>query len=194
MSASLVNPLPRLIPFQYNPDEVTRTLKPRTPPSGGGASSDAHRVWGAPSESIAMTVEFDATNALAVGDADAAITTVAGAIASLELLLYPATTVVMANAALLLTGTIEVLPPEGPLTVLVWGTGAVPVKLTGLTIREQAFDPQLNPIRASVDVSLEVLSYDDLGPADPGFALFLAHQMSMEMRSVEATFSGGGLV
>jgi len=42
--------------------------------------------------------------------------------------------------------------------LFVWGPGRVlPVRLTGLAVREQEFDILLNPIRAEVDLSLEVL-------------------------------------
>ena len=139
-----VDPLgpPRAIVFQYNPDEVTRILKPRTPPSGGGSAADVHRIWGAPSESISLTLELDATDGLADADPVAVAVGVAGPIAALELLLYPGTATVLSNTALLLAGTIEVLPPQGPVVVLVWGPGrVVPVKVTGVTIREQAFSP-----------------------------------------------------
>ncbi|MFG3701380.1 hypothetical protein ACGF5C_26235 [Micromonospora sp. NPDC047620] len=64
------------------------------------------------------------------------------------------------NAALLLTGAIEILPAQGPLTLLVWGPGrALPVRIEGISIVEQAFDPELFPTRASVDLSARVLSY-----------------------------------
>jgi hypothetical protein len=187
-----VDPLgpPRAIVFQYNPDEVTRILKPRTPPSGGGSAADVHRIWGAPSESISLTLELDATDGLADADPVAVAVGVAGPIAALELLLYPGTATVLSNTALLLAGTIEVLPPQGPVVVLVWGPGrVVPVTVTGVTIREQAFSPLLVPIRASVEVGLDVLSYDDMAVTDPGYPLFVAHQVAMEALAAAAASS-----
>ncbi len=178
-----VDPLgqPKAIVFQYNPDEVTRTLKPRTPPSGGASAADAHRIWGAPTESISLKLELDATDGLADGDPITVANGVAGPLAALELLLYPSTATVLSNTALLLAGTIEVLPPQGPVVVLVWGPGrVVPVRVTGLTIREQAFSPTLTTILASVEISLDVLSYDDLSVTDPAYALFVAHQVTLE--------------
>ncbi len=181
-----LSPLSRIVLFQYNPDEVTRTVRPRGS-SGGGGSSDAHRIWGAPTENISMTVEFDATDGLETGDPLAMTLGVAGQLAALEMLLYPSSVSVIKNTALLLAGTLEILPPEGPLVVLIWGPGrAVPVKLDSLTIREQAFNTALTPIRASVDVTLEVLSYGDLSPTDPGFALFLVHQVVKETMATVA--------
>jgi hypothetical protein len=183
--------LSRLTLFQYNPDEVTRTLTPRGPAGGNSGVADAHRLWGAPTESIAMTIEVDATDGLAAGDPIAATAGVAGKLAGLEMLLYPSTATVIANAALLLAGTIEILPPDGPLTVLVLGpTRVVPVKVSSLTVREQAFSTALVPIRASVDIGLDVLSYNDLPPTDAGFALFVAHQIVKETLATVSAVEG----
>ena len=175
-------PTSNAVVFQYNPDAVSRTLKPRAAPSEQHVGpADAHRLWGAPVETITMSVELDATDHLESADPLATTVGIAPQLAALELLLYPSSGLVIANTALLQMGTIEILPPEGPLTVLVWGPGgAVPVRVDGITISEQAFSPSLAPIRASVDLSLQVLSYNDLPVSDPGHALFLAHQVLKE--------------
>ena len=39
---------------------------------------------------------------------------------------------------------------------------------------------KLNPIRASMSLSLRVLSYNDFSLTHPGYALFLAHQVVKE--------------
>jgi hypothetical protein len=181
-------PLSRAVVFQYNPDAVSRSLKPRAAPSDAHVGpADAHRLWGAPVETITMTVELDATDQLESADAVATSVGIAPQLAALELLLYPSSGSVITNTALLQMGTIEILPPEGPLTVLVWGPGgAVPVRVDGITISEQAFSPSLAPIRASVDLSLQILSYNDLPVSDPGHALFLAHQVLKENLAARA--------
>jgi hypothetical protein len=89
-------------------------------------------------------------------------------------------------------GIIEVIPQEAPLTVFVWGSKrVVPVRLTDLSITEEAFDPNLNPIRAKASLSLRVLTYQDLGLLTPGGALFMAHQMAKEAM---ATIGGSGAI
>lgn len=186
-----LSPLARVVVFQYNPDEVTRQIRPRTPPGGGGSASDAQRIWGAPSESISMTLEFDATDGLAASDPIAVGVGVAPQLAALETLLYPSAVTVAVNAGLLAAGTIEVLPPQGPLTVLALGPGrVVPVRVESLSIREQAFSQALVPVRASVDVALTALTYDDLSPTNPGFALYLAHHVATEVLAQVAAVSG----
>ena len=53
-------PIPSVIVFQYNPDTLTRSLKPRSP-GGEGARSEAQRLTGPPEETIKVDVEIDAT-------------------------------------------------------------------------------------------------------------------------------------
>ena len=57
----------------------------------------------------------------------------------------------------------------------------LPVRLTSLSITEQAYDTMLNPILAKVDLTLNVLSYFDLKLTNPGYTLFLAHQIAKEI-------------
>ena len=128
-----------------------------------------------------MTVELDATDELETGDPLATSLGVIPQLSAMEMLLYPSAAQVIINTGLLLAGTIEVLPPESPLTVLVWGPGrAVPVTVESMTITEQAFDTALCPIRASVELGVRVLTYSDLPATDPGYALFLVHQVLKE--------------
>jgi len=193
VAVDLTSPLSRVVMFQYNPDTMTRTLGPRGAPTESQVGpADAHRVWGAPVEKISMKIEVDAADQLAHGDQLAAAAGIAPQLAALEMLLYPSTYQVITNASLLLTGTIEILPPEGPLTVLVWGPArVVPVRLESLTVTEEAFDPALNPIRATVDMSAQVLTYNDLTVTDPGYALFLRHQVLKEAMATTAAVAGG---
>jgi hypothetical protein len=193
VAVDATSPLSRVVVFQYTPDSVTRTLRQRGAPAEAEVGpGDAHRVWGAPVETISMKVEVDASDQLAAGDPVAASAGIGPQLAALEMLLYPSTDQVIANASLLLNGTIEVLPPEGPLTVLVWGASrVVPVRLESLTVTEEAFDPALNPLRASIDLSAQVLTYDDLTVTDPGYSLFLAHQVLQEALATGAAVAGG---
>jgi hypothetical protein len=98
------------------------------------------------------------------------------------MLLYPKTAQVILNTALLAAGTIEIVPPAAPFTLFIWGLKrVVPVRLDGFSIDEQEYDPNLNPIRAEVSLSLRVLSYNDFSLTHPGFAVFLAHQVAKEV-------------
>jgi hypothetical protein len=65
----------------------------------------------------------------------------------------------------------------------------LPVRLTTFSIAEEAYDVNLNPIRAKVTLGLQVLSYNDLPLSHPGYALFLAHQV---VKETMATISSVG--
>lgn len=185
-----MGPLSRIVIFQYNPDEVTRNLQPREG-GGGGQGSDAHRAWGAPRETVSMTVELDATDQLEAGDPVAAASGILPALSTLEMLLHPGSVQVIANTALLAAGTIEILPIELPVTVLVWGPArVVPVKITSISITEQAYNPGLMPLRASVDISAQVLTYDELAVTDLAYGLYLAHVVSKEVLAVVGSVTG----
>lgn len=180
-------PVPSVIAFQYNPDTLTRRLQASTAGSEG-APGEALRLKGPPQETINLSVEIDATDGMEAGNP---ITTVAGihpALAQLELLLYPSSALAIANEVLAHLGVIEIVPAEAPLTLFVWGVGrVVPVRITELSIEEEAFDTLLNPIRAKVTLGMRVLTYQDLGLTSVGGALFMAHQVAKE---VMGTISG----
>jgi len=172
-----------LVAFQYNPDEMTRRVQARSAAAGNASTSarnEALRLSGAPIETISLTVEFDATDSVGAPGPGASLG-VYPQLSALETMLYPASSTVVANAALAAVGTIELVPAAAPLVLFVWGPGRVlPVRLDGFAITEQAYDPGLTPIRARVDLDLRVLSYDDLPAGDPGHHLFLAHQVAKE--------------
>ena len=163
VGVSVIDPLSSVVIFQYNPDTLTRTI--RVSAAGReGDKSEALRLKGPPDETVRLEVEIDAADQLEQGDKAATKLGVYPALSRLELLLYPSSTLVIANEVLTALGVIEVVAPEAPLTLLVWGPKRVlPVRLTGFTITEEAFDPNLNPIRAKVALDLAVLNYHDLG-------------------------------
>jgi len=186
-----LSPLASIVIFQYNPDEMTRNLQARMAGDGvwtGNARNEALRLSGAPIETITLNVEIDATDQLEGADPVAETLGIYPQLSSLEMLLYPKSALVIANTLLAISGTIELVPPEAPLTLLIWGIKrVVPVRLTQLSIAEQAYDTGLNPIRARVTLGLRVLSYSDLSVTNPGYYVFLAHQVTKE---VMATIGG----
>ncbi|MCX6143649.1 MAG: hypothetical protein NTZ35_10535 [Ignavibacteriales bacterium] len=142
-SNALMGPV---VAFQFNPETLERTALP--------VDSVNQRK-----EVIRFTLEFDATDALERGDPTTAEFGIHPALAALEMLLQTS-----ANAA----GNVSNAAPGGtvrakPFTLFVWGSQRViPIKFTQLEIHETMFDVQLNPLRATVNVLLEVLSDADL--------------------------------
>lgn len=186
VTLALPNPIPTVIPFQYNPETLSRSLEIKAG-GGEGDRSEVLRLTGAPVESIKLDVELDATDRLAEGDESAVNLGIHPQLAALELLAYPQTGVVIANTILMALGTIEIIPPDAPFTLFIWGAKRVlPVRLSELSITEEAYDVNLNPIRAKVSLGLRVLTYNDLPLSHPGYGLFLAHQVVKEALAIVA--------
>ncbi len=168
------------ISLQYNPDSITRTLKPRTTGEEPDRS-EILRLTGPPTETLKVNCEIDATDALAAGNPVAIATGIQPQLAQLELLVYPSSQSLITNEMLTLIGTIEILPMESALTVFVWSrTRITPVRITDIEITEEAFDPQLNPIRAKVNVGMRVLNVHDVGFQNPAGALYMVYQTQKE--------------
>lgn len=175
------NPLASIISFQYNPDTMTRQIEAQTTRSDDGDRGEALRLKGAPVETISLDVEIDATDQLEQANALAVSSGIYPQLSALEMLVYPKSSLVIANTILLAVGTIEIIPPAAPFTLFIWGPQRVlPVRISTFSITEEAYDVNLNPTRARVQLGLRVLSYNDLPITHPGYALFLAHQVAKE--------------
>jgi hypothetical protein len=177
----------RQIVFQYNPDGLRRSFATRAPAKdatkSGASKESVLSVPGPPVETITLTVELDASDQLddptrrdAVNDDG-----LHGALASLELLLYPATALISQLQDQADQGAVQVKPADTPLVVLSWGRSrAVPVQLTTLNVAEELYDPLLNPIRAKVEIGLKVLTYMEFTRESVGRDTFIAHQKRQE--------------
>jgi len=165
--------VPSLVPFQYNPGEVTRVLRVQ---QGGGGSG--LRVAGPPAESYTLKLELDA-----LGAVEKPITGALGVaplLATIEAMLEPgggglaALVGAVAGALGGSSGARPVPAPTLPLVVLAWSVGRiVPVRIDSFTARETGFDALLQPVQATVDLSLTVLRARDL-QADMTLANVLA--------------------
>ena len=180
-----------IIVLQYNPDSLSRTLKIKGVEEGGDRS-EALRLTGPPVETFKLDAEIDATDQLEVPDSNPA--TVQNGIfpqlAALETIVYPASTTLQNNFTLAQAGTLEIMPVIAPLTLFVWSANRiVPVRITDLSITEEAFDPRLNPIRAKVSLGLRVLSIDDLNFNEKGGSLYMVYQQQKE--ALAKVYQGG---
>jgi hypothetical protein len=173
-------PVPDVILFQYNPEMLTRTLEPWVPP--GDQASDAQKAGSAdtvqpqdPGETLSLALELDATDALEEPESHpvAVLSGVADRISAMEMLLYPQSSPgegLLSSVATSLAGALglgggggtpEVPRSEVPIILFIWGPGRMlPVRLTSFSVEEQAFLPNLSPLRAKVTVGMQVL-----GPA-----------------------------
>ncbi|MEW1842426.1 hypothetical protein AB0392_31160, partial [Nonomuraea angiospora] len=136
-------------------------------------------------ETIKLEAELDATTQLedpfAPGNDAVAAYGLLPVLATLDLLVNPTAGALIAQDEAARNGAFEIVPVESPLTVFVWSRDrVVPVRLTEFTVTEEAFDSNLNPIRAKVSLSMRVLTVDDLGFTHRGSGLFIGHQRRRE--------------
>src|SRR5262245_42749470 len=133
-------PPPRVIVFQYNAEQLSRSLAhraaPPEPSDVGAAREDTFRVLGPPLETINLSVVLDAADQLEQPEQnpEVAANGLHPALAALELLLYPPSTQVLVNRALAQAGSAQICPADLPLPLLVWGKSrVVPVRLTSFS-------------------------------------------------------------
>lgn len=172
----------RIIALQYNPDTLSRTLQSQAVKEGGDRS-EALRLTGPPVETIKLEAEIDATDQLEFPDqhANAARFGIQPQLAALETIIYPTSGQLLSNNAMAQAGMLEILPMMAPLALFIWSKSRiVPVRIADFSITEEAFDPNLNPIRAKVSLGLRVLSVTDLGFDNKGGSLFMAYQQVKE--------------
>jgi len=175
-------PPPQVIIFQYNPEQMSRSLAvraaPRDPGNVGSAREDVLRVLGPPVETINLSVELDAADQLA----------------ELTRIRTPSRTACIRR---LRPGDAAVSDDRkdaedarsgagrsGSGSARRYSSGAAGVGkvarraglLTEFFITEQAFDPNLNPLQAKVDLGLRILTYMELKQGTVGYMAFLAYQ------------------
>jgi hypothetical protein len=139
---------------------------------------------GPPVETIKLDAELDATDAMEFPDQNATVVEfgIQPQLAALETILYPSSAQLQQNNSLASGGTLEIIPTESPLVLFVWSkTRIVPVRLTEFSVTEEAFDVNLNPLRAKVSLGMRVLSINDLGFNHKGGSLYMIYQQQKEM-------------
>lgn len=188
----------RVIALQYNPDALSRSLQVRGTTTDAGDRLEATRLKGPPAETIKLDAEIDATDQLEfpLRNKDTVESGILPELAALETAVTPSSASLQASQRLADTGTLEILPLPSPLVLFVWGVNRVlPVRITDVSILEEAFDSRLNPIRAKATLSLRVLSVYDLPPGSRGAGLAMAAMQTKERlaRSQPRTLQALGL-
>jgi hypothetical protein len=174
----------RVIVMQYNPDSLSRTLQAQTATvdtSGAGDRSEVLRLKGPPVETFKLDAEIDATDQLQANDPTTVQSGIYPQLAALETIVYPQLSTILSNHSMASSGMLEIIPMEAPLVLFVWSASRiVPVRIGDLSITEEAFDTNLNPLRAKVSLSMRVLSVNDLGFDHRGSSIYLAYQRVKE--------------
>jgi len=186
----------RVISLQYNPDSLTRTFQVQATSDGATDRSEALRLKGPAAETYKLDAEIDLADQLEHPDQNPTAVSVGllPQLAALEGLLNPTSAVLAANDALARAGRLEIIPAQAPLTLFVWGRNRVmPVRLTELSVTEEAFDTALNPTRAKVSLGMRVLNVNDLGFDHRGGTLFMAYLRNKEALAGRTSGSLGQL-
>lgn len=178
-SGQFLGPIPNLVVFQFNPEELSRTIAIPTPPAeDGGSAARIRRTRGQtaapPTETVSLTAYFSAADDLGQGGAVSALPRLFGVgpqLAALEKMVYPPKTpggvigaVIDAVADALSSAGGKAaerkVPREKlPQTLFIWGPARVlPVTLTKMSIVEKQFDFLLNPVQAEVSLDLQISS------------------------------------
>ncbi|MEM7676330.1 MAG: hypothetical protein AAF449_10045 [Myxococcota bacterium] len=213
LTEGVLGPVPTIVPFQYNPDGFTRKLTPWEPPQPpdqpeGEAQSDPQVQPYDPEETIDLSLFFDATDDLEEPDRNpiAVAKGVAHRLAALERMLYPVQDDggLLGSAVSLLGGRASGAVPRQvvPVVLLSFGPGLiVPVRIVSYSVEETLWSPTLAPTRATVTLSLKVLtdrSFPEEGEgAQTGIAAEIARAAYRFTRTqrdlLAATQAGDGL-
>jgi Contractile injection system tube protein len=181
---------PLIVVFQFNPLMITRTRTawsyPPETPQGSGANQnmglfsqismdsllDVRRgqTINVREETLSFEIRLDATDKLNEGDSLTEEFGISPQLSTLELMMVPKGDSLLGGAVSALLGSSENSfafsddAKNPPVLLFIWGRKKVmPINITNMTIKEEEFSTDLNPIRASVSVSLEVIE----GPNAP---------------------------
>lgn len=174
-----LGPIPNIVVFQFNPEQMTRTIAVpprRTEPDASGArpQRETDATVGPPVESFSITAHFSAADDLGAGGAVSAIPRLFGVgpqLAALEKMVYPvATPGGLIGAAIDAVGSAlssagdsaaeRPVPRERvPRILFIWGPSrVVPVRITQMSITEKKYDMLLNPVQAEVQIGFAIPS------------------------------------
>jgi hypothetical protein len=178
--SDFLGPLPNIVVFQFNPEQIARTIEipPRPTPAQSGSSrcQETDQAASPPTESFTLTAQFSAADDLGRGGALSAIPRVFGIgpqLCALEKMVFPSNVlggllgaaIDAVGDALGLGGDEEAptrpVPREKlPRILFIWGLARVlPVQIKSLSITEQKFDFLLNPVQAEVQIGLQIPNF-----------------------------------
>lgn len=172
---------PLFVVFQFNPVQLTRnrSLSYSANSSGqtagrGGSLRDFHKQYDSlnklqeeqvvtvQEEVIGFELRLDATDKLEEGDPITEKHGISPQLSTLELMVHPKDESLYGQALGELLGSPGgfsfTCKPNPPLVLFIWGRKRVlPVNINNMNITEVLYDRDLNPIRATANVSLTVI-------------------------------------
>ena len=166
--------------FQYNPEQLTRTLTPTYK-----KDEEGKLFIGAPGEKIDLTIKLQAVDLMVAKskkqDLEASGRGLYAQLATLELLVYPESSAISKYQQELESGTKGTVPASAKPLMFQWGPRRLlPVRLTSVTVTETLFNIALSPIVATVKLDMEIESITDA----MGLTYDLLFQHVQDMESI----------
>lgn len=169
--------------FKYNPERLVHTFSQNAPslPSGNLTPN----MGGQPSEYFGLTFDLDSVDLDSQNQSQiAADLGIHPALAMLELMMQPQT----ADNKIVL-----------PIVVFKWGSKRLVVaNVVNMSVEEKTFDQTLNPIRATISLTLRVLNVSEVGNNAAAKSVCLGHQNTRitladayRFQTGQGGFSGG---
>ncbi len=210
---TFIGSLPNVIVFQFNPETITHTWSAAAgAPPDPNAGVDPMAAKGVPGETFSFSLAVDAGDMIADGDSNpvgAGLAVVSGVytrLAALEMLQYPSgsfdggllgtvsASISVGGVSLSASGAgaganADIPRSEVPTVLFVWGPQRiVPVRVTALTITEKLYDALLNPTHADVQITLKVLTPEELVKVESelGTVAKVAYAYSQGLRQLQA--------
>lgn len=165
---NLMGPMPNVVVFQFNPENLTRNIEIPERPSGADSREES-QAGDVPVEKITLTAHFTAADLLGDNDPLARTFGVAPQLAALEKMVHPSErpggvlggVIDLIGDAISGGNTNPVLPTpreQYPRILFIWGrTRIQPVIIESMRVVEKQYDHLLNPILADVILGLTVM-------------------------------------
>lgn len=168
----------RSIAFQFNPENLTRTIEIPQKPKGT-TKREKDQAGDSPVEKITLTVQFSAADSLGANNSQAREYGIAPHLTILQKMATPEgktnksqtkpvdKTGAAANGGKKSGKSTQPIPRNKyPRILFVWGKSRIlPVTIESMSIKEQQFDANLNPIQAEVTIGLTVYA-DEIAITD----------------------------
>lgn len=172
----------RVVVFQYNPEKITRKLSTLTGDTDVGTQaanqpSSDRQASTAPVETINLTLELDATDQLEHPSEHPLVVEkgVLPTLSALEMMMYPERLSTIERSMERATSERTTSTMQPTILFICGNSRIMPVRLTELTIMEEAFDTNLNPIRAKVELEMKVLSDTEMEENTLGYNAYLGY-------------------
>jgi len=172
--SGLIGPIPNVVIFQFNPEQLSRSLQIPQRPTGA-TQRETTQAGEKTFEKITLKAHFTAADMLADDKVLAKLFGIGPQLAALEKMVLPSSKIAgLVGAAIDADGDAlglgggddapaQPIPREKyPRILFIWGlTRVLPVTIDSMSITELEYDAILNPLRAEVDITLSVISVDE---------------------------------